>query len=70
MPTLDEHKADLAKKLTDAAASAPAAPPGQARGFLGGINIWSILAGHLIDAIKAIVDEAIAARDKDREKRP
>lgn len=55
--SIDEHKADLAKALQEAA-SQPQTPAGAAGAF-GIPNLWGLVAAHLIEAIEAIVQDAI-----------
>lgn len=55
--SIDERKADLAAALQQAA-SQPQTPQGAAGAF-GIPNFWGLVASHLIEAIEAIVQDAI-----------
>lgn len=65
--TLDEHKAELAELLKNAAEQKET--PEGAQGAFGIPNLWGLVASRLFDAIEQIVQDAIQQRlNKGQEK--
>lgn len=62
--TIDEHKAELAKALQEAATQQQI--PQGAQGAFGLPNIWGLVAGRLIDVIEEIVIDLIRAEQNKR----
>lgn len=69
--TTDERKAELAGKLIAATESASSETNDEmARlGLFGGVSVWSIIAGHFIDAIEETLRDWLEKRDNEREDR-
>lgn len=61
----DEHKANLANALNEAASKAtPYTEKALAAGFLPAITVWTLIAGPLVDTFAQMLKEAIEEKAK------